>query len=93
MSSEVEVANRIRAGLIGIATLACIRPPSSFGLVHFCSISSSMKSCSYGVCHEGTDESSVQVIRGGRTVSRSLIGTIQQPSLRDNSPSVSGETT
>ncbi|VEL39131.1 unnamed protein product [Protopolystoma xenopodis] len=52
-----------------------------------------MKSCSDDVCHDGTDEHSAHFHRGRRTVSRGLLRTNQQSSLRDNPPSVSGETT
>ncbi|VEL17280.1 unnamed protein product [Protopolystoma xenopodis] len=52
-----------------------------------------MDSCSDDVCHGGTGESLAQYHRGFRTVSLGLVGTIQQSSLRDNPPSIFGETT
>ncbi|VEL35730.1 unnamed protein product [Protopolystoma xenopodis] len=45
------------------------------------------------VRHGGTDESLAQFHRGRQTVIRGLLGTFQQSSLRDNPPSVFGETT
>ncbi|VEL39939.1 unnamed protein product [Protopolystoma xenopodis] len=51
-----------------------------------------MKSCSDDVRHS-TGKRLAQFHRGRRTVSRGLLRTIQQSSLRDNPPSVSGETT
>ncbi|VEL41474.1 unnamed protein product [Protopolystoma xenopodis] len=52
-----------------------------------------MESCSDDAYHGGTGESLAHFQRGRRTLSRGLIRTIQQSSLRDNHPSVSSETT
>ncbi|VEL40764.1 unnamed protein product [Protopolystoma xenopodis] len=72
-------------------------PPSSSGGIDL-GISSpntftrNGKSFSDDVCH-CTDESFAQFHRRCRTVSRRLLRTIQQSSLRDNPPSVSGQIT
>ncbi|VEL37424.1 unnamed protein product [Protopolystoma xenopodis] len=52
-----------------------------------------MYSCSADVCHGVTDESLAHVHRGRRTVSRGLLRTTQQSSLRGNPPSASDKTT
>ncbi|VEL34791.1 unnamed protein product [Protopolystoma xenopodis] len=64
----------------------------SLPLAPYSSNSIDIDTCSDDVCHS-TDESLAQVDRGRRMVSRRLLRTIQQSSLRDNPPSVSGETT
>ncbi|VEL38499.1 unnamed protein product [Protopolystoma xenopodis] len=48
-----------------------------------------MDSCSNDVCHGGKDESSAQVHRGRKMVSRGLLGIIEQSSLRGNPAPVS----